>query len=148
MTEIASFEAPPPLTDADNVGPLYVDYRTQAGDDALIDQARQRAQALAASNTSREQEPKDTARQTEAAPDGSVAPMTQAEAMGAGGWGKIARFGVAAGKDIGNFVTSPSELPRAAWYGLQKAASALLSLPLEAGAAIDRLELEHGLISE
>jgi hypothetical protein len=92
---------------------------------------------------------RDPATQAEAAPNGSVTPMTQAEAMGAGGWEKIGRFGVAAAKDIGNFVRkSPTEVPRAVWYGLQKAAAALLTLPLEAGAEIDQLQLEYGLISE
>nr|ACF98019.1 hypothetical protein [uncultured bacterium 878] len=138
----ALFETPEPLTDADNVGPSYVDYRTQAADDALIGEARRRAQALTASQPSGEAGPQ------EAVPDDSVRPMTQAEAMGAGGLQRIGQFAVAAGKDIGNFVTHPTELPRAIWYGLQKSAAALLSLPLEAGAAIDRLEFEHGLISE
>src|SRR3954466_2913320 len=103
MADTALIQAPEPLTDSDNVGPLYVDYRNQAADDALIDQARQRAQALA---------------DPEAAPKASAAglsrPQTftealvqppvseeEARAMGAGGLERMAQFGVAAGKDIG-----------------------------------------------
>jgi hypothetical protein len=150
MNDSALFETPEPLTDADNVGPSYVDYRTQAADDALIDRARQRAKVLqdqqAASKPLPGKLPKPQT-YTEALinPSGSE---EEARAMGAGGWEKMAQFGVAAAKDVGNFVTHPSELPRAVWYGLQKAAAALLSLPLEAGLAIDQVELKYGLISE
>jgi len=144
MNDSALIQSPEPLTDPDNVGPLYVDYRTQAADDALIEQARQRAQILAASQSGGNTGPQA------AAPDGSAQPMLQAEAEG--GAGGLERFGqsvLAGGEDLVNFVRkSPTEVPRAVWYGLQKAAAALLTLPLEAGAEIDQLQLEYGLISE
>src|SRR4051794_14680680 len=116
------FQAPDPLTDTDNAGPSYVDYRTQDEEETLIDQARQRAQALqasepAAGDSSAEGDVPQFANKAFA---GSSAPMTQAEAMGAGGLQRLGQFGVAAAKDIGNFVTHPTELPRATWYGLQK----------------------------
>jgi hypothetical protein len=144
MADTAFIETPEPLTDPDNVGPIYVDYRTQAADDALIGQARQRAQALVASQPGGKAEPQA------AAPDGSAQPTLQAEAEeGAGGLERFGQSVVAGGEDLVNFVLkSPTEVPRAVWYGLQKAAAALLTLPLEAGAAIDQLQFEHGLISE
>jgi hypothetical protein len=136
----ALFETPEPLTDADNVGPSYVDYRTQAADDELIAKARARTQML---NTS----------------EGAAAPAPKPKTLAEVGQpGFDPRFGATGGVNPEDFDAGPAlavagdiakgvtiELPQAVWYGLQKSAAALLSLPLEAMLEIDKWRFEHDL---